>query len=127
MVCGISVRFFGIKGVRRRHSSQASFRFRGDSNLSDASPTYQMTKARVSPMYKPTFSPGSETPCQPANGLATSALVNTSEKGIERAAESLIKQLNRIAEKPTGSKKEPRQDYRIVVLIYPEPEEDQSD
>ena len=58
------------------------------------------------------------------HSTATSALIQTTEKGIEGAAQSFVEQLDRLSQKPSGSKKDPKHNYRIVVLIYPEPESD---
>ena len=60
---------------------------------------------------------------------ATSGLINATEKDIEKAADTLINQIDRLVNKPaakTKSKKEPRQSYRIMLLIFPEipPDED---
>lgn len=55
---------------------------------------------------------------------ALSTLINTTEKGIERVSEALLKQLTRYSDNPPkGSKQDERKNYRVTILIYPEPEE----
>ncbi|MGI9519663.1 MAG: helix-turn-helix domain-containing protein [Pirellulaceae bacterium] len=65
-----------------------------------------------------------EDPENAMHSTATSALVHTTEKGIESAAESFVTQLDRLSQQSSVSKKDAKQNYRIVLLIFPEPEPD---
>ena len=58
----------------------------------------------------------------PLHTTASSALINTTEKNIEKISGALLKRIGQLSEKKPAPSKDPTYNYRIMILVFPDTE-----